>query len=233
MAALVSYWDADVARCAVDNEVGEREAPFVVEQLPDVLLEDVVPDAGEVVVDVRFQYPSVCAAVPAVILPHEVAQPVEAEVGSLAYLRAVVVENERPGEDVVENGVAKGVLDDFVLEGVGLNEPFLRLEDIKLPVAAGAVCAGAQLLLQDGDSLEGVHLHLGDSVLPPLAAPGCPVGVVERFKFVDGIKIDLRFLHLLGLLRTPQKPRGPRGLRGVGAMCLSSAVCLWTGYSFL
>ena len=59
--------------CAVDDEVGEREAPFVVEQLPDVLLEDVVPDAGEVVVDVRFQYPSVCAAVPAVILPHEVA----------------------------------------------------------------------------------------------------------------------------------------------------------------
>lgn len=52
LAALVPYWDADVSGRAVDYSVREGEAALVVKVFADVPLQDVVLDAGEIVVDV-------------------------------------------------------------------------------------------------------------------------------------------------------------------------------------
>ena len=49
--------------------------------------------------------------------------------------------------------VAKGVLDDFILDAVRLDEPSFRLKDKELMVIAGAVKALLQFHLEAGDGL--------------------------------------------------------------------------------
>ena len=137
--ALVSNRDADVTRRAVYDSGGQRKAARVRQQLRNILLENVMADAGEIVVNVGLEHPALRAAVPAVILPHEVTEAVEAEVGALPNLGTVVVQDKRPGQDRVEDLIAEGVLHDLVLDAVRLDEPLLRLVDEELIVGSGAV----------------------------------------------------------------------------------------------
>lgn len=60
-----------------------------------------MPDTGEVMADVSLEDPAVGAPVLAVILPHEITEAVEAEMGPFPHLGTVVVQDERPGEDRV------------------------------------------------------------------------------------------------------------------------------------
>ena len=131
--------------------------------------------------------------------------------GSFSYLAAVIVENERPRESVVKDVIAKGVLHDFVLETVGLDEAFLWLEYVKFPVIAGLVGALAQFVLQIGDGLECVQLYLGDGVLPSLSPARGPVGFVKVPEVANLIEILLAVLLHVNLPPNTAIAPGPSG----------------------
>ena len=94
----------------------------------------------------------------AVILPHEVTEPVKAEMGALPNLGTIVVQDKGPGEDRVKNLVTEGVLHDLVLDAIRLDEPFLRLIDEKLIVSSGAVGSVPELFLEICNSLQRIGL---------------------------------------------------------------------------
>ena len=186
---MIAYGDADITRGAIYDSVGQGPAPWVCEQLIDISLENVVPDAGEVVPDIRFQDPAVGAPVLPVILPHEVTEAVEAEVGSLSDLAPVVIQDKGAAQDGVKDVVAKGVLHDFVLDAVRLDEASLWLKDVELMVISRLVETVPQLSLQDGDRLQSVQLHFGNGVFPSLAFPGCPIRRIEISEVINDFKI--------------------------------------------
>ena len=164
--------------------------------LRNVLFQHVGPDGLEVVADVCFQHPAVSRkAVSAVVFTHEVAQPIQPEVRAFPHLAAVVVQDEGLGQRVIEDLIAEGVLDDLVLEAVRLDQAALRLVD---------------------DGLQRRRFHLGDAVLPPLAAACFQIRVVQVSPFTYSFVV---FAH------SGEAPLAAQ--RRAAAWCQASVLCVY------
>lgn len=229
--ALVPNRDADVARRAVYDCGGQCKTARVRQQLRNIPLENVMADAGEIVVNVGLEHPALRAAVPAVILPHEVTEAVEAEVGALPDLGTVVVQDKRPGQNRVEDLVAEGVLHDLVLDAIRLDEPLLRLIDKELIVGSGAVGSFPKFLLEAGNSLQRVGLYLCDGAFPSLPLAGGPVRCIQICEVVNGFKRLIWFQKGTSVADSRAAPMCEPP--GVNAMCLPPPCKAAVGYAFL
>ena len=217
MGRLIPDGDAQRVRRAVNDLVGKRQTVRIVQILRNVLFQHVGPDGLEVVADVRFQYPAVSRkAVFAVVFTHEVAQPIQPEVRAFAHLAAVVVQDEGLGQRVIQDLITEGVLDDFVLEAVRLDQAALRLVDVERAIAARPVGPGLQFPLDQRDGLQRRRFHLGDAVLPPLAAACFQIRVVQVSPFTYSFVV---FAH------SGEAPLAAQ--RRAAAWCQASVLCVY------
>lgn len=167
----------------------------------------------------------------AVILPHEVTEPVKTEMGALPNLGTIVVQDKGPGEDRVKNLVTEGVLHDLVLDAIRLDEPFLWLIDKKLIVSSGAVGSVPELFLEICNSLQRISLHLCDGAFPSLSLSGGPIRCIQIREVINGFKRLIWFQKGTSVADSQVAPLCEPP--GVNAMCLPPPCQAGAGCTFL
>ena len=102
-------------------------------------------DAGEEVMHVSFENPPIGSAhLSSVVIDHVLLQPHQTIVGAFTGLTGEIVPNEALRDGFIQDVVYDRVEDDFVHERGRLDEPLLRLIDIKHLKPARNVGLGVQ-----------------------------------------------------------------------------------------